>query len=189
MNYYVVAPESEVIVGGYPMLIAVPDEQENTSVMLHHFSDITNDYGVILLIPEFTDYRFSQVKHQIATLQAMVDELASNYKLDDAGVMLFGFGDGAMIATQYANTYPEQTAHVITSGGTFLYPPSDDVPYTIIYGAEDDLLRGLTDNYAPFADLSEWKIPLNYLTIENIGHEINIQQIDITKQILLDVYQ
>lgn len=189
VNYYVVAPEPTVTTEEYPILIAIPDGQENTSAMLRHFSDITNDYEVVLLIPEFIDYRFSQVKPQTATLQMMIDDVASNYTLDDAGIMLFGFGDGATIATHYANIYPEQTAHVITSGGTFLYPPSDDVSYTIIYGAEDELLRGLTDNYAPFADLPEWKIPLNYLKIENIGHEINVQQIDITKQILLDVYQ
>ena len=119
----------------------------------------------------------------------MIDAVAGDYQLDDAGAVLFGFGGGATVATQYANTYPERSAHVITSGGTFLYPPSDEVSYTIIYGANDELLRGIANNYAPFADLSQWKTPLNYLTIENVGHEINIQQIDITKQILLDVYQ
>lgn len=187
--YYRIAPDTLAIADGYPVLIAIPDGQENTSAMLRHFSDFANDYGTILLIPEFLDYRYALIENHTLTLQAMIAETSRNYKLDDAGVVLFGFGDGATIATQFANHYPEQTAHVITSGGTFLYPPSGDVSYTVIYGADDELLQGLTDSYAPFADLTEWKIPLNYLAIENIGHEINTQQIDITKQILLDIYQ
>ena len=157
--------------------------------MLRHFSELANTYGAILLIPEFMDYRFARIEHDTSIVQAMIDETAETYQLDDTGVVLFGFGDGATIATQYANSYPEQTAHVITSGGTFLYPPVDDVTYTIIYGVHDQLLNGLTSDYAPFADLTEWKTPLNYLMIDSIGHEINPQQIDITKQMLLDIYQ
>lgn len=188
-DYYVIAPDTPAMNDGYPILIAIPDGQENSSAMLRHFADFANTYGTILLIPEFTDYRFSRIETHTSALQAMVAETSSKHRFDDAGVVLFGFGNGATIATQFANHYPDQTAHVITSGGTFLYPPSDDVTYTVVYGADDELLQGLTDNYAPFADLTEWKTPLNYLMIENIGHEINTQQIDITKQILLDVYQ
>jgi len=188
-DYYVVAPDTVAMDGGYPILIAIPDGQENSSAMLHHFSDFANTYGTILLIPEFTDYRFARIEHHTSTLQAMIAETSRTYRLDEAGAVLFGFGDGATIATQYANHYPDQSAHVITSGGTFLYPPSGDVSYTVVYGAEDELIQGLTDSYAPFADLTEWDTPLNYLMIEHIGHEINTQQIDITKQVLLDVYQ
>lgn len=189
VNYYVIAPDTPALAEGYPLLAALPDGQENTTAMLYHFADFANTYGTILLIPEFIDYRFSQIKQQTSTLHAMISDVPRDYDLDDAGVVLFGFGGGATIATRYANTYPDLSAHVITSGGTFLYPPSDDISYTIIYGAEDELLQGITDTYAPFADLTEWKIPLNYLAIEHIGHEINTQQIDITKQILLDVYR
>ena len=89
-------------------------------------------YGTILLIPEFTDYRFARIEHHTTALQAMITETSRNYKLDQAGVILFGFGDGATIATQYANRFPDQTAHVITSGGTFLYPPSGNVSYTVV---------------------------------------------------------
>lgn len=188
-DYYVVSPNTPMMADGYPVLIVIPDGQENTSAMLRHFSDFANMYGTILLIPEFVDYRYARIEHHTSILQAMIDATSRKYQLDEAGVVFFGFGDGATIATQYANRNPDQTAHVITSGGTFLYPPSGDVAYTIIYGAEDELLQGITDSYAPFADLTEWKTPLNYLAIENIGHEINSQQIDITKQIVLDVYQ
>ena len=188
-KYYMIAPDTPAMADGYPVLIAIPDGQENTSAMLHHFANFANTYGTILLIPEFVDYRYALIENHTLALQAMITETSRNYRLDDTGIILFGFGNGATIATQYANSFPDQTAHVITSGGTFLYPPSGDVSYTIIYGADDELLHGLTHSYAPFADLTEWKTPLNYLTIENIGHEINTQQIDITKQILLDVYQ
>ncbi len=188
-DYYVITPDTAAIDDGYPILVAIPDGKENSSAMLRHFADFANIYGTILLIPEFTDYRFARIEQHTSALKAMVAETSRSHQLDDAGVVLFGFGDGATVATQFANRYPDQTAHVITSGGTFLYPPSGDVSYTVIYGADDDLLQGLTDSYAPFADLTEWNTPLNYLMIENIGHEINPQQIDIVKQVLLDVYQ
>lgn len=188
-KYYVVTPATAPTSNGYPLLIALPDGKENSTAMLRHFSEFSELYGTILLIPEFDDYRFSQTEGQSATLHAMVDAVGRNYQLDADGSLLFGFGDGASVATLYANRFPESTASVITSGGTFIYPQPESVPYTIIYGANDTLLRDRTETDVPFADLTQWSTPLNYLTIENVGHEVNIQQIDITKQVLLDVYQ
>jgi len=189
VNYYVVKPTIPASTTGYPVLIAIPDGQENATAMLSHFSDTALMQGVILLVPDFPDYRFAQVMNQTDVLSAMVAEVARETPVNADGSLLFGFGDGAMIATRYANAYPNQTAGVITSGGTFLYPPPNDVPYTIIYGADDTLLRDVTENDVPFADIAEWSVPLNYLTVENIGHEINIQQVDITVQVLQTLYQ
>lgn len=187
-NFYVVTPSRNPSTD-YPLLVALPDGQENSTAMLRHFSDLADTYDAILLVPEFGDYRFAWVEQQTITLQAIIDHVGRDFRLDAEGAVLFGFGDGAAIATRYANRYPELTGGVVTSGGTFLYPPADDVPYTFIYGADDTLLRDRTDIDVPFADLTDWSVPLNYLTIENIGHEINIQQIEITKQVLLNVYQ
>lgn len=189
IDYYVIMPTTESLESGYPMLVALPDGREDSTAMLRYFSDFVDLYGTILLVPEFDDYRLAQVPYQAAALQAMIESVNRDFPLDDKGVLLFGFGDGATVATQYANYFPQSAASVITSGGTFLYPSPETVPYTIMYGADDALLRDRTDTDVPFADLTEWTTPLNYLTIENIGHEVNIQQIDITKQVLLDVYQ
>jgi len=189
VDYYVIAPSNKPNANGYPMLVALPDGQEDSTAMLRYFSEFTNLYDTILLVPNFTDYRLSQIEGQTSALQLMIDSVSREYAIDADGAVLFGFGDGASVATQYANYFPEYTASVITSGGTFLYPRPETVPYTIIYGADDTLLRDRTENDVPFADLTQWAEPLNYLTIENIGHEVNIQQIDITKQVLLDVYQ
>lgn len=189
VDYYVMTPTTDSLESGYPMLVALPDGQENSTAMLRYFAEFVDLYGIILLVPEFEDYRLAQVPYQATALQAMIESVSATHTLDDNGVVLFGFGDGATVATRYANNATDSTAHVITSGGTFLYPLPETIPYTIMYGADDTLLRESTDTDVVFADLTEWKTPLNYLTIENVGHEINSQQIDITKQILLDVYQ
>lgn len=189
INYYRVIPDQQSIEADYPVLIAIPDGQENATAMLQHFSDTANLYNTILLIPDFPDYRFSQIPLQTETVDAMITDVEQDYSLDESGVLFFGFGDGAMIATQYANQHPDQTAGVITSGGTFLYPPPEDMNYTVIYGADDTLLRDVTDTDVPFANIEDWSSSLNYLTIENIGHEVNSQQIDITAQMIVNLYQ
>ncbi len=189
IDYYLVTPEGDVPQTGYPMLVTIPDGREDATAMLSHFSDVANEQGAILLVPEFEDYRFARVSHQSDALWTMVTDVTNDYPLDADGVLLFGFGDGAMVATRHANAFPDQTAGVVTSGATFLYPPPSDIPYTVIYGADDRLLQDVDENDVPFANIEDWSDPLNYLTIENIGHEINSQQIDITAQVLQDLYQ
>jgi|GEM_PF-2256179 len=188
-DYYMITPDAPAPSSGYPVLVAIPDGQEDATAMLQHFSDMAQQTGAILLVPDFLDYRFARVMKQSDVLDAMLADASQYTAVNPRGALFFGFGDGAMVATRYANIHPEQTVGVITSGGTFLYPPPTDVPYTIIYGANDSLLRDITANDVPFADTADWSAPLTYLTVENIGHEINFQQVEITAQVLRDLYQ
>lgn len=189
VDYYLVTPEGASPQNGYPLLVTIPDGQEDATAMLAYFSAMANQQGAILLVPEFRDYRFASVRQQSEALNSMLSDVSREYKINSDGAVLFGFGDGAMVATHHASIFPDHIAGVVTSGGTFLYPPTTDIPYTYIYGVHDALLRDVTDNEVPFAEIADWSSPLNYLTIDNIGHEINNQQVDITAQVLRDLYQ
>src|SRR5690606_11857173 len=92
INYYVIAPDTRSSDGTYPLLIALPDGQENSSAMLRHFTAIAHAYDVTLLIPDFTSYLFTEVDAETATLHEMIKQVADVYPLSEKGVTLFGFG-------------------------------------------------------------------------------------------------
>lgn len=187
-DYYLVLPE-QMPQSGYPVLIALPDGREDTSAMLRYFADTTQELGVMLVVPDFIDYRYRTLNRNSEQLQAILNHIDDSFRIHHNGVVLFGYEDGAMVATYYANHHTDTIASVITSGGTYLYPPADEsIRYVIMYGEDDELLHGATDNNVMFADVKDWSTPLNYLIIEKIGHEINSQQTDIALQVLKDSY-
>lgn len=189
MDYFLVLPDTPPLAEGYPLLIALPDGKEDASAMLHHFAELSRKYGTILAVPDFRDYRFAWTQIHADNLHRIIADIQTSYPIDAQGAILFGYGDGATIASQYAGYFPENTAGVITSGGTYIYPPSHEIPFILMFGEKDPLLQGVSDGDISFADISEWTVPLNYLTIEQVGHEINTQQTDITAQFILEVYQ
>lgn len=130
LDYYLYLPAGQARPGR--VLVSVHGISRNVDEHLWALRDLSNAYGVALLIPrfdkiEFDDYqrlgRRGHGSRADLALLGVLREVAGDFGLDTRKVDLFGFSGGAQFAHRFAMAYPQRVAHLsLASAGWYTWP-------------------------------------------------------------------
>ncbi|MCB9458717.1 MAG: hypothetical protein H6670_03630 [Anaerolineaceae bacterium] len=186
VEYDVYVPPNGFSGPGWPMLVLLGDDDLHGDDLLAHFL-VTNAEQVVYVIPHLP---LQPAEVNLPIVHEIITQTENAYPTALDSVILFGYGDGGALASLYANQYPQVVAATITSGATWIYPQAaGSGPMLVLLGSEDPLYI-TSDQGAnlPFIDQSEWPNGLQYLVMENVGHEINAYQVDAALQLISEIH-
>lgn len=186
VTYDVYEPSGLLPGPGWPMLVLLGDEDLQGDNLLAPFV-VANADDVLYVTPHLP---MQPADVNLPILYEIIAQVENSYPTALDSVVLFGFGDGGALATLYANQYPEIVAGTITSGATWIYPQaSGSGPMLVMIGSQDPLyLRSNQGADLPFVDEVQWPNGLQYLLLENIGHEVTPYQVDATLQMIGEIH-
>lgn len=136
-DYFVYRPDE--VGPDAPIFVAVHDISRNAEEQATLFSGLCERYGAMLVAPHFAldrhpNYqrlgrrRHSRMREQRAdaTLDAIVEEVASLTGVPTPRFHLFGYAAGARFAMRYAMAHPDRVAGVVlASAGTYTLPDGE----------------------------------------------------------------
>jgi phospholipase/carboxylesterase len=129
-----------------------------------------------------------QAKESLELLSRFIDELTENYEVDDAGIYLGGFSQGAMMSLALMLSRPGQIDGVVAMSGRF--PElvlQRDLQLQALAGMPVLVTHGIYDNVLPIENGREVRRQLESLPVEltyreyPMGHEVSAESLrDVT---------
>ncbi|MAU12219.1 MAG: hypothetical protein CL607_20525 [Anaerolineaceae bacterium] len=186
VTYDVYEPSGPLAGPGWPMLVLLGDEDLQGDDLLAPFV-VANTSDTLYVTPHLP---MQPADVNLPILQEIITDVENTYPTALDSVVLFGFGEGGALASLYANQHPDIIAGTIISGATWIYPQDEGSgPMLVMIGSQDPLyLRSNQGNDMPFIDEAQWPGGLQYLLLENIGHEVTPYQVDAALQMTSEIH-
>jgi phospholipase/carboxylesterase len=125
-----------------------------------------------------------QAKQSLELLSRFIDELTESYEVDESGVYLTGFSQGAMMSLALMLTRPEQINGVVAMSGRFPEQVLQrEVDPMAVAGMPVLVTHGIYDNVLPIEDgravrrhLELFPVDLTYREYP-MGHEVSAESL------------
>ncbi|MGE7273235.1 alpha/beta fold hydrolase [Brevibacillus panacihumi] len=123
---------------GAKLLFSVHGLSRNAKDIAEHLVPFAEKYGVVLVVPLFSEERFSDYNIMGNTgkgyrpdhaLQKIVAEVGNMTPADTEQIYLFGFSAGGQFVHRYALAYPERIAKMVVGASGWYTFPDPTVPY------------------------------------------------------------
>jgi phospholipase/carboxylesterase len=125
-----------------------------------------------------------QAKQSLELLSRFIDELIENYEVDDTGIYLAGFSQGAMMSLALMLSRPEQIDGVVAMSGRFPEQVLQREPEPeALAGMPVLVTHGIYDNVLPIENGREVRRHLEALPVEltyheyPMGHEVSAESL------------
>lgn len=167
-------------------LLVLAHTHQSADEQLKAFAPRAYERGVLLAIVRATHSDTWQI-----ALDGIFQGLGESFPAYKDQWVLFGHGESARRASQFAQSRPNRLSGVIMSGAPFVYPPPTSrptLPYFIIYGSLDPILVGSTSTHVNFTEIDEWTSDFKYAVIPNVGAEFTPHHVDLVFTMLDAVY-
>jgi phospholipase/carboxylesterase len=125
-----------------------------------------------------------QAKQSLELLSRFIDELTENYEVDETGIYLAGFSQGAMMSLASMLSRPEQIDGVVAMSGRF---PEQVLQHNLepkaLTGIPVLVTHGIYDNVLPIENGREVRRHLESLPVEltyheyPMGHEVSAESL------------
>ncbi len=173
LSYYFLVPEGETPEGGWPVVVALADLNQEPADLLPHFAEIAERRGVVLVAAGFGDYADEEASR--AALDEILEVVNDDIEVSEKGVVLYGFGEGATFITSYLQADTEGIGGIIAEGARIVYvPPAgrQEIPYGVVYGERDPNLNSM--NLMAVDETRGMGYAVRVTTIEGGVHQISV---------------
>jgi phospholipase/carboxylesterase len=143
-------------------------------------------YRVDSLEPAYLTFELKSIMPDFAKY---MDELKQKYRLNNQDIYLYGFSQGALLILHYGLTQAQSFAGIVAhSGGLVAEGLSDKAinksSVCLIHGIDDAVIPyQLSQNASGY--LNQNKVPNQLYLLQNLGHSINHESIEITRSWLV----
>jgi pimeloyl-ACP methyl ester carboxylesterase len=162
----------------YPVLIVLHQGDEKPLDMLNRWSQIAAENGYILVAPEWNGgkgmtYGYSAREH--ATVLAALRDVRRRFQIDSDRVLLFGYGQGGLMAYDVGLSHPDLFAGVMPMAAAPSYFPgkyatnAQLLPFYVVGG--DRTGTASKENRALFKEWVRWNYPSFYVEYKGRGVE------------------
>lgn len=169
-SYRLVVPENYDDNTPIPLMVALHSTSSSPHAMaiMTGFDDYAEELGMIVAYPQADgviwnegDPRFDTGRDDVALINSIVEDIQSQYTIDQEQIMLSGFGSGGLMAYRVACESPE-TFNTIAIVGALIWGyqaencPETSAPVNIIFfnGGEDTVYLEETYVYSGLFDSS-----------------------------------
>lgn len=134
--------------------------------------EYNSDFPFIAVSPQCPEHSYWE--YHMIELKGLIDEIKSNYNVDESRVYLTGLSMGGYGALSLGVQYPEEFAAVVPICGG-LYDPNEaetlkDIPIWIFHGAEDDIVP-IEESQNVVDVLRRCGGNVNFTVYEDAGHD------------------
>jgi dienelactone hydrolase len=187
-DYYLFVPDIPEPSSGWGMLVVLHDYSYDANSILPLFVRRAEEQGLILVAPTFANYPQPFSPETTSRLDAILIQVRNEYRTDEAGAVVFGYGVGGEIAMLYARDYFGIGAVATYGVGELYAPPSDDrvLPYLIMYGEFDSLMGMLQPE---LNDFEAYDNPTEIISIPDADKNLPEQAADLVVQLGVQLYQ
>ncbi len=181
MSYVIQEPSGIAPSAGWPLIVAVHGTNGSARDGLSWVGYEGQRSGAIVVAPTYPGMmEFNTSAHD---MNVLLTELERYYPINQRAKVIFGFSGGGMFASLYTAEFRYFTGASIGGSPFFAEPPrTSPVRFIVVCGEDDDRLpasRGFS------LAMSQRGTPVwHYEVIENIGHNVTKQQIDMTFELL-----
>jgi len=144
-------------------------------------------------LKEYTeDKLYEGIKVALPILQNYIEQNLVKYQLNFKDLILIGFSQGAMMAVQLALRLPEACQAVISYSGAIVKPDilaqeiKSKPPIMLFHGDKDQVLPAENLFNADQA-LEKMGIPARSYLLENVGHSISLEAIEMSQNFLKEL--
>ena len=124
-------------------------------------------------------------------IMAYIEECALRFKISSSKIFLLGFSQGSTMAMHIGLHYPKKLAGILAFSGILLFNEifksykKNETPFLIVHGKEDEVVPHHFLDYS-HAKLLELNVSSQKLSLDNLGHSINMQGIESAKNFISD---
>ncbi len=189
-EYYLYTPKDYTPDEFWPLFIGIHGQGGSGKDCWNTWQPYADKNGFILLCPSLADAGGGwMLTDGEQKLNAILGEVLPNYSIKSKYYMA-GFSAGASFIQGYAYDFPNQIAglSVISSGNFFpqVNPALGSTPFLITVGANDTNLVSPAQNY--YNSLVNRGFNASFHIIDNTGHQISREAIDMTIQQFAAIY-
>lgn len=188
IDYYLFVPNIPEPPAGWGVLIVLHDYSYDANSLLPLFVRRAEEQGLLLVAPTFANYPQPFSPEATSRLDSILIRLRNEYRTDEAGVVMFGYGVGGEIAMLYARDYFGVGAVATYGTGELYAPPADDpvLPYLMMYGEYDSLFGMLQPQLNNFDNYTN---PTEILTIPDADKTLSEQAVQLVIELADQLYQ